>query len=66
MSSSHIVIIARNDITGEIELPLEDMTLYGCGGEEKVLETCRANYSMDWTLSLYRPYGISWAGCKTK
>ena len=55
MSSSHIIVVARNHKTGEIQLPLDDLTLYGVGGEEDVLETCRQQYDEDWTLALYQP-----------
>lgn len=64
MSSEHIIIVARHDITGEIRLPLENLTLYGTGGEESVLDTCRQRFDEDWTLSLYRPYGNQVAGAK--
>lgn len=64
MSSSHIIIVARNKKTGAIELPLEDMTLYGTGGEDGVLATCRRQYSEEWTLALYAPIGDFYAGDK--
>lgn len=64
MSSSHIIVIARNTETGAIELPLDDLTLYGCGGEEDVLQTCRMLYGEEWALTLYRPYGDTYCGRK--
>ncbi|MBZ9943466.1 hypothetical protein LB533_20480 [Mesorhizobium sp. BR1-1-13] len=64
MSSSHIIIVARSTETGEVRLPLEDLTLYGCGGEEDVLQTCRMSYSEEWALTLYRPYGDTYCGGK--
>lgn len=64
MSSSHIIVVARNTETGDIEFPLEDLTLYGVGGETNVLETCRRQYSKEWTLSLYAPIGESYSGSK--
>lgn len=64
MSSRHIIIVARNHKTGEVELPLDDMTLYGIGGEESVLQTCRQSYSEDWALALYEPVGDWWTGAK--
>lgn len=64
MSSSHIIVVARNTDTGEVELPLGDMTLYGVGGEESVLQTCRGNYGKQWVLSLYVPAGGQWVGTK--
>lgn len=58
MSSSHLVIIARNMKTGQIDLPLGDhMTLYGCGGEEELVRACAGNYTDDWVLTLYHPRG---------
>lgn len=65
VSSSHIIVVARNTETGAIELPLEDLTLYGGGGEEDVLRTCRLQYSEEWSLTLYQPYGDTWSGSKT-
>ena len=64
MSSDHIVIVARNDETGAVELPLGDLTLYGTGGEESVLCTACANYGPEWSLSLYKPYGPTLRGTK--
>ena len=64
MSSSHIIIVARNTKTGEIELPLDDLTLYGVGGEDDVLQTCRRQYGEEWVLSLYAPIGDQWCGSK--
>lgn len=55
MSSEHIIVVARNTVTGAIELPLDDLTLYGTGGEQDMLETCRRDYDDDWVLALYRP-----------
>ena len=64
MSSSHIIVVARNHKTGEIQLPLDDLTLYGVGGEEDVLETCRLSYDEDWSLALYEPKGAFYSGAK--
>lgn len=72
MSSSHLVIIARNDKTGEIQLPLDDMTLYGMGcdsvtgeyEEESVVRTCAMSYGPNWTLTLYGPLGSAYYGVK--
>lgn len=64
MSSSHIIVVARNTDTGAIELPLEDLTLYGVGGEEDVLQTCRMSYGEEWVLTLYCPYGDTYCGAK--
>ncbi|MBY3543645.1 hypothetical protein HFN71_28590 [Rhizobium laguerreae] len=70
MSSSHLIIVARNDETGEIQLPLENMTLYGMGivdgeyEEETVVRTCAMSYGPEWTLTLYGPLGASYYGSK--
>lgn len=64
MSSAHIIVVARNTKTGAVELPLDDLTLYGVGGEEDVLETCCRRYGEDWTLSLYAPTGPQYSGTK--
>lgn len=62
MSSDHLIIVARNDTTGKIELPLGDLTLYGLGDEDRLLVNVCARYGPDWTLSLYRPCGDRWTG----
>jgi hypothetical protein len=70
MSSSHYIIVARNDETSEIQLPLENMTLYGLGQdpetgeheEENVVRTCALSYGPEWTLTLYGPIGTSYGG----
>lgn len=62
MSSAHLLIVARHDATGKIELPLDDITLYGVGGEDRVLLTACARYGPEWTLSLYAPFGSSRSG----
>lgn len=70
MSSTHLIIVARNDETGEIKLPLESLTLYGMGivngehVEESIVRTCAANYGPEWTLTLYEPVGASYGGSK--
>lgn len=72
MSSSHYIIVARNDETGEIQLPLENMTLYGMGvdaetgeyEEEDLVRSCAANHGPEWTLTLYGPLGASYGGRK--
>lgn len=72
MSSSHYVIIARNTETGKIELPLDDMTLYGGGvdpetgeyEEEGLVRECAKQYGPEWTVTLYGMLGASYAGSK--
>lgn len=74
MSSAHYIIVARNTETGEIKLPLGDMTLYGMGvdgetgqyEEESVVATCALNFGPDWTLALYGQLGAGYVGRKTK
>lgn len=55
MSSSHIVIVARNEVTGEVKLATENNTLYGTGDEESILQLYQYQYSEEWVLSLYAP-----------
>jgi hypothetical protein len=62
MSSAHIIIVARNDKTGAVELPLGDLTLYGVGDEDGVLQTACKRYGPEWTLTLFRPDGARYAG----
>lgn len=66
MSSSHLIIVAHNTATDEIELPLGNTTLYGTGSEEKILERCCKRYDNDWILALYRPAGAFVSGTKSK
>lgn len=64
MSSSHLIILARNTDTGELRLPLENLTLYGCGEEGRVLETCSqvSGLGPEWELTVYAPMGPSVVG----
>lgn len=70
MSSSHYVIVARNDETGEIQLPLGNMTLYGMGidpetgeyEEEGLVRECAKQYGPEWTLTLYGKLGADYCG----
>lgn len=72
MSSSRLIVVARNDDTGEIQLPLENMTLYGMGvdpetgeyEEESLVRTCAMSYGPEWSLTLYGPLGSSYYGSK--
>lgn len=64
MSSSHLIILARNTLTGELRLPLNDMTLYGVGGEQSVVETAAMTFTDDWVLDLYGPIGDRIVGKK--
>lgn len=64
MSSEHIIIVARNARTGEIRLPLEGTTLYGVGGEDDLLRAYRGQFSEEWALSLYKPFGFIYSGSK--
>ena len=65
MSSSHLIIVAHNTATDEIELPLGNTTLYGVGDEEKTLARCRKRYSNDWILALYGPRSAPGSGTKS-
>jgi hypothetical protein len=74
MSSGHYIIVARNDITGKIELPLDDLTLYGQGidpetkayiDDDLVMQVARG-YDEDWTISLYGRVGMTYGGTKKK
>lgn len=64
MSSEHIIIVARNIKTDDIELPLGCMTLYGAGGEQDILKCVRGSYDKDWVLALYSPVGAFYSGKK--
>lgn len=64
MSSSHLIIVARNTMTGELRLPLDDMTLYGTGEEQSVVETVAMTFSDDWVLYLYGMVGDQVVGKK--
>jgi hypothetical protein len=72
MSSSHYIIVARNDVTGAIELPLDDLTLYGNGvdpdtgeyQEESLVRECAKRYGEDWTICLYGRLGAAYGGSK--
>lgn len=66
MSSSHIVVVARNFETGEVEVALKDMTLYDEHGKETLLELIRAKYSEDWGVALYKPITQFYCGSKPK
>lgn len=66
MSSSHIVIVARNIETGEIQLPLNDMTLYGVGEVNGLVDRCRKRYSDEWVVTAYAPIGDHYAGTANK
>lgn len=72
MSSGHYIIVARNRETGELRLPLGDMTLYGGGidpatgeyAEESLVRACAAEFGEDWVLSLYGTRGSDYTGTK--
>ncbi len=57
-----MIIVARHDKTGVIELPLGDVTMYGTGGEDRVLMNACTHYGPEWTLSLYAPCGDQRSG----
>lgn len=74
MSSGHYIIVARNDKTGELRLPLGDMTLYGQGLDpetkeyldDDLVKSCAKHFDEDWTLTLYGMVGASYGGSKKK
>ena len=66
MSSDHLIIVARNSTNGKIRLPLGDLTLYGTGGEEKLLEGLRSKYDENWDLTIYQKKSQSVIGSKKK
>lgn len=63
MSSSHYIIVARHE-DGRLELPLGDMTIYGCEpeGEEEMFYRIRKQYTEEWTLAWYQPMGAFYSG----
>lgn len=66
MSSEHYIIVARHDKTGKIELPLDDLTLYGCEpeGEDALFQLVCKRYDEGWTLAVYAPKGGFYGGRK--
>lgn len=62
MSSRRLIIVARNDATGRIKLPLGSLTLYGTGGEEELLRKAAASFGAGWTLAIYEPIGHTITG----
>lgn len=76
MSSEHAIIVARNNDTGVIELPLDDLTLYdtsdygidgkrgGVGSTSSIIEQVRRRYGEEWTITLYVRSGPDWCDSK--
>lgn len=72
MSSSHLIIVARNYETGELQLPLENLTLYGMGQdpetklyeEDSLVQECAKKYGPEWGITLYVPVGPTYSGSK--
>ena len=64
MNRGRIIVVAMNNETGEIQLPMGDTALYGTGSEDVVLEVCCAQYDGNWTIALYKPSGDMWVGAK--
>lgn len=74
MSSEHAIIVARNTRTGEIQLPLDDTTLYdtsgygidgepnGVGSVRSIINSVRASYHEEWTIALYVRKGDGYCG----
>ena len=63
VSSAHLIIVARNTVTNEFET-MNGTTLYGAGGEEALLQSCRDAFTSDWVLTLYAPRGDSFEGTR--
>lgn len=77
MSSEHAIIVARNDNTGAIELPLGDTTLYDTSGYwadddgepgsvSSIIDSVRNQYGEEWTITLYVRSGPSYCGSKKR
>lgn len=76
MSSEHAIVVARNDDTGAVELPLGDLTLYdtsdyglddvrgGIGSVSSIIDSVRGQYGEEWTITLYVRSGPDWCGSK--
>jgi hypothetical protein len=74
MSSGHYIIVARNDKTGELRLPLGDMTLYGQGIDpetntyidDELVKQVAKDFDEDWTICLYGQKGDTYGGSKKR
>lgn len=74
MSSGHYIIVARNDVTGKLELPLDRLTLYGQGVDpetkeyldDDLVKQIARGYDEDWTICLYGRVGATYGGMKKK
>jgi len=64
MGSARYIIVARNDVTNELRLPLGDLTLYGCEpeGEEDLARHIASQFDEDWSIAIYAPMGSIWSG----
>lgn len=67
MSSSHLLVVARNHRTGEIQLPLEDLTLYGVEPvkDDELVRGIAEQYDEDWAVTLYGQVGPNYSGSKS-
>jgi hypothetical protein len=67
LSSEHLIVIARNHLTGEIQLPLEELTLYGDEDEnDGLVRGIAKHYDEDWVITLYGKKGPDYSGQKKK
>lgn len=64
MSSDRLIIVARNYETGEIRLPLGDLTMYDLSGAMDVISRCLKDFGPDWSLAIYEPLGGFLSGTK--
>lgn len=76
MSSEHAIIVARNTKTGELQLPLDEVTIYdtngygldgrpdGVGSVKIIIDSVRMTYSDDWVITLYVRSGPDWCGSR--
>lgn len=63
MSSSHYIIVARHE-DGRLELPLGDLTIYGCDpeAEAELFRGICQQYDDEWSLCWYQPMGDFYSG----
>lgn len=63
MSSARLIVIARNDLTGEIRLPLGDYTIYDHDERaDALVRELTRDFDNDWTICLYGREGDQYYG----
>lgn len=55
MSSDHVVIVARNTESGEVRLPLGNVTLYSTERIDDFVRRVCADYGDEWVVAAYLP-----------